>query len=80
MASTSVSRSDKASSADSREDRDLTLAEVVGSVFAAGFGVQSRENKLRDFNRGRPLQFIAAGLVLTFALLFGLIAVVNLIV
>ena len=49
-------------------------------MFAAGFGVQSRENKLRDFSRGRPLQFIAAGLILTFGLLFGLIAVVNLIV
>lgn len=80
MTSTQVSRPDKQASVDPTEDRDLSLAEVVGSVFAAGFGVQSRENKLRDFSRGRPLQFIAAGLILTFGLLFGLIAVVNLIV
>lgn len=59
---------------------DLSLAQVVGSVFAAGFGVQSKENKERDFTRGKPLQFIAAGLLFTFALLFGLVAVVNLVI
>jgi len=80
VANAPVSRPDNPSPADATEERDLSLAEIVGSVFAAGFGVQSRENKLRDFSRGRPLQFIAAGLILTFALLFGLIAVVNLIV
>ena len=34
---------------------DLTLMQVTGSVLAAGFGVQSKENKLRDFSRGKPL-------------------------
>lgn len=59
---------------------DLSLSQVVGSVFAAGFGVQSKENKERDFTRGKPLQFIAAGLLFTFALLFGLVAVVSLVI
>ena len=80
MTTTPVSQPDKHAPADPGEDRDLSIAEVIGSVFAAGFGVQSRENKLRDFRRGKPLQFIAAGLILTFGLLFGLIALVNLIV
>jgi hypothetical protein len=62
------------------EGNDLTLAQVVGSVFAAGFGVQSKENKVRDFSRGKPLQFIAAGLFFTLALLAGLVALVNLVV
>ena len=59
---------------------DLTLWQVICSVFAAGFGVQSKENKVRDFSRGKPLQFIIAGLVFTIAFLLGLITIVNLIV
>jgi hypothetical protein len=62
------------------ESEDLTLLQVMGSVFAAGFGVQSKDKKVRDFTRGKPLQFIIAGLVFTLAFLFGLIAIVNLIV
>jgi hypothetical protein len=59
---------------------DLSLWQVMCSVFAAGFGVQSKENKVRDFTRGKPLQFILAGLIFTIAFLVALIAVVNLIV
>jgi hypothetical protein len=59
---------------------DLTLWQVICSVFAAGFGVQSKENKVRDFTRGKPLQFIIAGLLFTIAFLIGLITIVNLIV
>jgi hypothetical protein len=62
------------------ESEDLTLLQVMGSVFAAGFGVQSKDKKVRDFTRGRPVQFIIAGLVFTLAFLFGLITIVNLIV
>ena len=62
------------------EHPDLTLFQVMGSVLAAGFGVQSKENKIRDFTRGKPFQFIVAGLVFTLALLAGLVAVVNLVV
>lgn len=58
----------------------LTLLQVMGSVFAAGFGVQSRENKLRDFSRGKPVHFIAAGLIFTIAFLVALIAIVNMVV
>jgi hypothetical protein len=62
------------------EARELTLIQVTGSVLAAGFGVQSKENKLRDFSRGKPLQFIAAGLIFTLGLLAALVAVVSLVV
>ena len=58
----------------------LTLVQVIGSVFAAAFGVQSKENKVRDFSRGRPLHFIIAGLILTIGFLVSLIVVVNLVV
>jgi hypothetical protein len=65
---------------DSEQAPELSTREVVGSVLAAGLGVQSRENKVRDFNRGKPLQFIVAGLVFTLGLLGALVAVVNLVV
>ena len=64
----------------SQGEKDLTLSEVVGSVFAAGLGVQSRENKVRDFSRGRPLQFIIAGLLFTGMFLLALVTVVNVVV
>ena len=64
----------------SQKDADLTLSQVMGSVFAAGFGVQSRDNKVRDFSRGKPLQFVIAGLTFTIALLLALVAIVNLVV
>ena len=59
---------------------DLTLMQVTGSVLAAGFGVQSKENKQRDFTRGKPLQFIAAGLIFTLGLLAVLATVVSLVI
>jgi len=58
----------------------LTLTEVMGSVLAAGFGVQSKENKVRDFSRGKPLHFIVAGIVFTLGLLAALVTVVSLVV
>ena len=63
-----------------QKDSDLTLTEVVGSVFAAWLGVQSRENKVRDFSRGKPVHFIIAGLLFTGMFLLALVAVVNVVV
>lgn len=71
---------EQAAEADALPSEDLTLWQVICSVFAAGFGVQSKENKIRDFSRGKPLQFIIAGLVFTIAFLVGLITIVNMIV
>jgi hypothetical protein len=43
----------------------LNPLQVVGSVLAAGLGVQSSKNRERDFKQGRPIVFIAAGIVFT---------------
>jgi len=65
----------------SREDQaGLSLWQVICSVFAAGFGVQSKENKVRDFSSGRPHQFIIVGVLFTMAFMLGLIAIINIIV
>ncbi|MEE4144639.1 MAG: DUF2970 domain-containing protein [Halieaceae bacterium] len=80
MADPNHSVSSQPRPAGTAESADLTLLQVMGSVLAAGFGVQSKENKVRDFTRGKPLHFILAGLIFTAALLVSLVAVVTLVV
>lgn len=47
------------------DDKPITWWQVVGSTLAAAIGVQKRANRERDFSRGRPMQFIVAGIVFT---------------
>ena len=53
--------------------------EVVMSVMAAALGVQNSKNRERDFTRGNPLVFIAAGLIFTVLFVLTLVGVVNLV-
>lgn len=62
------------------DKRPLTLLQVAGSVFAAGFGVQSKENKRRDFSRGKPWQFIVVGIGFTVLFLVTVLTIVNVVV
>jgi hypothetical protein len=50
---------------------------VIGSVLAAGFGVQSKKNRERDFQHGKPVIFIITGLVFTILFISAVIMVVN---
>jgi hypothetical protein len=43
----------------------LNLLQVVGSVLAAGLGVQSSKNRERDFKGGSFKTFLVAGIVFT---------------
>ncbi|MEZ5597600.1 MAG: DUF2970 domain-containing protein [Pseudomonadales bacterium] len=56
--------------------KPLTFLEVAGSVLAAFLGVQSRENKIRDFTRGNAIHFILTGVLLTAAFVGVIVAVV----
>lgn len=61
---------------DEQEHKSVSLLDVIKSVMASFFGVQSTENRERDFQHGKPWQFIVVGLLLTaMFLLFVLIAV-----
>ena len=61
---------------DEQEQKSVSLLDVIKSVLASFFGVQSTENRERDFQHGKPWQFIVVGLLLTVMfLLFVLIAV-----
>lgn len=57
--------------------KGLKIGQVVGSVFAAGLGVQSSKNRERDFQEGRAITFIVAGLVFTALFIGTLYAVVT---
>lgn len=46
-------------------EKPLGFFQMVGSVLASFFGVQSSKNKQRDFKRGKASQFIAVGILMT---------------
>ncbi|MAT91071.1 MAG: hypothetical protein CME59_00570 [Halioglobus sp.] len=50
---------------DEKASGSLNPLQVVGSVMAAGLGVQSSKNRERDFKQGRIGVFIAAGIIFT---------------
>jgi hypothetical protein len=59
--------------------RSLNPLQVIGSVFAAGLGVQSSKNRERDFKQGKFSVFIIAGVVFTLLLIGAVFAVVQLV-
>jgi hypothetical protein len=63
---------------DEPEEEPLTLMQLIGSALAAAFGVQSSKNRARDFSRGKPIQFIAVGILFTAVFVLLLIGFVNL--
>ncbi len=56
-----------------------SMFQVVLSVLASFFGVQSRKNRERDFQQGKPLHFIVAGVVLTVIFIVVVWAIVKLV-
>ncbi len=62
---------------DSKDDKPLTLLQMLGSVLAAAVGVQSSRNRERDFERGKPLHFIILGVLFTVAFVGAVVAVVS---
>lgn len=61
------------------DDKRPTRWQVICSVIAAAFGVQSRRNRERDFSHGDPLTFIIAGLVFTALFVLTLVGIVYLV-
>jgi hypothetical protein len=59
--------------------KKLNVLQVIGSVFAAGLGVQSSKNRERDFRQGRIGVFIAAGIIFTLFFMGTLIFLVQMI-
>lgn len=57
----------------------VTLLQVLQSVLAAMFGVQSGRNRERDFNRGSPSQYIIIGLIVVALFVLTIFGVVKLV-
>lgn len=62
-----------------QDDKPLTLREMLHSVLAAAFGVQSGKNRARDFSRGKPSHFIILGVSFTLVFVLVLFGVVKLV-
>ena len=55
------------------------LWQVFASTFAAFFGVQTENNRQRDFNTRSPVPFIIMGIIMAIMLVAGLILIVNIV-
>lgn len=52
---------------------------VAKSTIAAACGVQTNANRQRDFQQGKPIAFIIAGLVFVLVFILGMIGLVQLV-
>ena len=61
------------------ENKRPNAIQIILSVLASFFGVQSSKNRQRDFSHGKPIHFIITGLLLTVAFVLLVWGVVNLV-
>lgn len=61
------------------KQQSLNAMQVIGSVFAAGLGVQSSKNRERDFKQGRLGVFVAAGILFTLLFMGTVYGIVQLV-
>jgi len=56
-----------------------SLLQVIASVLAAAFGVQSSKNRERDFQHGNVASFVTVGIIATVLLILLIYSVVTLV-
>jgi hypothetical protein len=56
-----------------------SFLDVLGSVLASMFGVQSNRKREEDFTHGKPSQYIVIGLVVTVVFILTIWSVVSLV-
>lgn len=44
---------------------NITILQVIGSILASFYGVQSSKSRKRDFQHGKAKTFIAVGILMT---------------
>ncbi|MDF3931211.1 DUF2970 domain-containing protein [Pseudomonas citronellolis] len=64
---------------DDSQNRPPSFWQMLQSVLAAAFGVQSGKNRARDFTYGKPSHFIFLGIAFTLVFVLVLYALVRLI-
>ncbi|WDY56060.1 DUF2970 domain-containing protein [Pseudomonas sp. PSKL.D1] len=60
------------------DDKPPTFWQMLHSILAAAFGVQSGKNRARDFNHGKASHFIVLGTLFTLVFIAVLIGLVQL--
>ncbi|ABI70242.1 DUF2970 domain-containing protein [Shewanella frigidimarina] len=55
----------------------MSIWRVFSSTVAAFFGVQTEQNRQKDFQTQSPLPFIIMGIILAIALVISLMLIVN---
>lgn len=71
----SKANSQSQSNAESETQQSLTFLQMVNSILASFFGVQSAKNRERDFVHGKARAFILVGILMTMAW-YGTIALI----
>lgn len=66
------------SSTDS-DQKKVSIFTMIGSIVAAGFGVQSQANRERDFEHGKFHHFVIGGLIFAILFIFAVIGIVKLV-
>jgi len=64
---------------DDSNNKPPTFLQMLHSVLAAAFGVQSGKNRARDFTHGKPSHFVILGILFTVVFALSLIGIVKLV-
>jgi hypothetical protein len=64
---------------DDSPNKPPTFWQMLHSVMAAAFGVQSGKNRARDFSHGKPSHFVILGILFTAVFALTLFAIVKLV-
>jgi len=60
-----------------QDKQKLTYWQVLTSTLGAAIGVQSKATRTRDFSRGKPIQFIFAGIIFVITFITVIVLVVR---
>jgi Protein of unknown function (DUF2970) len=62
-----------------KEPEKVSFLTVLQSTAAAAFGVQSQKNRERDFKNGKPIAFIAGGIIFALVFILSIYTVVQMV-
>lgn len=64
---------------DAASERQPNIFQVIWSILAGLFGVQSKNNRERDFNAGKASDYIIVYVVLVLTLIIGVLIAVSMV-
>lgn len=64
---------------DNKNSRRVTPLTIIGSLFAGWIGVQSKENRERDFEHGKFSHFIIGGIIFMVLFVLAIVGAVQLV-